>query len=83
MRDNGPGLSVRDPRRLFAELERGLVDGVRGTGLGLSICHYVMRLHGGTIVVAETSAAGTTFVATFPHRAAARAAASPSPVTIP
>lgn len=83
VRDNGPGLSVRDPRRLFAELERGLVDGVRGTGLGLSICHHVMRLHGGTIVVAETSASGTSFIATFPHRAAARAAASPSPVTIP
>lgn len=67
--DDGPGLGVRDPERLFSELERGRVEGVRGTGLGLSICHHVMRLHGGTITVADTSATGTTFVMTFPRRA--------------
>lgn len=70
--DDGPGLGVRDPARLFSELERGRVEGVRGTGLGLSICNHVMRLHGGAITVAETSPAGTTFVATFPRRDGAR-----------
>ncbi|MFO0746720.1 MAG: HAMP domain-containing sensor histidine kinase [Myxococcota bacterium] len=66
--DDGPGLGVRDPARLFEEFERGAVEGVRGTGLGLSICRQVMRLHGGTIRVLATSPRGTSFEAVFPHR---------------
>ncbi|MCC6624119.1 MAG: HAMP domain-containing histidine kinase [Deltaproteobacteria bacterium] len=64
--DDGPGLGVPDPDRLFDDFARGRVEGVRGTGLGLSICRWVMALHRGTIRVAATGPTGTTFEATFP-----------------
>ena len=38
----------------------------RGTGLGLSVCFSVVKQHDGEIVVAETSAQGSTFKITLP-----------------
>lgn len=68
--DDGPGLAVDAPERLFEDLGRGRLEGVRGTGLGLTICRQVMQLHGGRIALTSTSPHGTTFTLTFkaPHR---------------
>ena len=42
-----------------------------GSGLGLPIVHRIVTLHGGTITVTSTAAAGTTFRIHFPRKHAA------------
>jgi two-component system, OmpR family, sensor histidine kinase KdpD len=65
--DNGPGLSLIDPDRLFEKFERGKVEGnVAGVGLGLAICRAVSRLHGGDIRAMPAESAGARFVITLP-----------------
>ncbi|MDQ6647647.1 MAG: heavy metal sensor histidine kinase [Pseudomonadota bacterium] len=44
-------------------------DAGRGTGLGLSIVAAIMELHGGTVRIESTSAAGTTVIMRFPQSA--------------
>jgi signal transduction histidine kinase len=62
--DNGPGL----PQELADDIFRPFVSGRRagGAGLGLAIARDLVRAHGGTIAVAETSGKGTTFQFTLP-----------------
>ena len=38
----------------------------RGIGLGLPICRWLMELHGGSLIIENTSPVGTTVVAGFP-----------------
>jgi two-component system, OmpR family, sensor histidine kinase KdpD len=65
--DNGPGLSLIDPDRLFEKFERGKAEGnVAGVGLGLAICRAVSRLHGGDIRAMPAESAGARFVITLP-----------------
>jgi signal transduction histidine kinase/ActR/RegA family two-component response regulator len=66
--DTGPGIADADRERLFVPFERLGADAthVDGTGLGLALSQRFAELMDGTLEVAESSAAGTTFVLTLP-----------------
>lgn len=67
--DNGDGFGPEERTTLFAAFHRGAAAAARsapGTGLGLSLCKRIVELHGGTIALRETSAAGSTFELRFP-----------------
>lgn len=65
VRDNGPGVSEANLRRLFEPFFT--VQGtkgrraVRGAGLGLAVSHGIVRAHGGTIVARSEEGHGTEF----------------------
>lgn len=67
--DRGPGISDRDPSRLFERFYR--VDKARsretgGTGLGLAIVKHIARAHGGSVYLAEESQPGAHFILEIP-----------------
>src|SRR5262245_4578243 len=66
--DDGPGV----PQEVASQIFRPFVTGGRagGAGLGLAIARDLVRAHGGDIVLAETSAQGTTFRFTLPANGA-------------
>jgi signal transduction histidine kinase len=75
VRDEGPGLTADDQRRLFGRLERlsaTPTGGEQATGLGLSIVKQLVELHGGQ-VWAESAGPdqGSTFTVELPAYAAA------------
>ncbi|HEY7744662.1 MAG TPA: HAMP domain-containing sensor histidine kinase, partial [Burkholderiales bacterium] len=77
--DQGPGVPEAERARIFERFvkrdpsrEHG-----EGAGLGLPIARWIAEAHGGTLVLAETGAAGATFRATLPLTAPG--AASPRP----
>ncbi|XDA98863.1 HAMP domain-containing sensor histidine kinase [Sulfitobacter sp. LCG007] len=72
--DNGPGLPVRARTHLFTAFQGGSSKG--GTGLGLAISAELIRGHGGTLVLSETSPDGTTFLITLPKGQGARRTAA-------
>lgn len=70
VKDNGPGLSLEDQKKIFerfyrADPSRVRVDG-EGSGLGLSIVDAVMKAHGGTVSVQSEPGQGATFTLFFP-----------------
>ncbi len=65
--DNGPGLPVGDPARLFDKFQRGSEEGtVVGVGLGLAICQAIIRAHGGEIEAHRREGGGARFEFTLP-----------------
>ncbi len=66
VRDNGPGLTEVDQRRIFEPFTR-LQRTVSGTGLGLALCTRIAVLHGGTVRVAASSPEGSTFEVELPR----------------
>jgi two-component system OmpR family sensor kinase len=71
VRDNGPGLSEEDQKRIFerfyrADSSRVRIDG-EGSGLGLSIVDAVMKAHGGSVSVKSEIGKGSTFTLFFPQ----------------
>jgi two-component system, OmpR family, phosphate regulon sensor histidine kinase PhoR len=69
VKDEGPGIPVKDLPRLFERFYR--VDKARsremgGTGLGLSIVKHIVELHGGSVGVESVEAAGSQFWFTLP-----------------
>jgi len=65
--DTGRGMSIAELEVVFERFSRGSgATGTPGTGLGLSIVKSLVDLHGGTIDVASTPGAGTTFAITLP-----------------
>lgn len=71
VRDTGPGIPAGEHERIFERFHR--LDHSRarhtgGSGLGLAICREVTTLHGGTIRVSGSSAAGTTIEIRLPGR---------------
>lgn len=67
VRDNGVGIPEGERERIFDDFYRSAAGKKeRGSGLGLAICRKIMEAHGGTIRVAATSDAGTTFELGFP-----------------
>ncbi len=66
--DAGPGIPRNQRERIFRPFHRvrdALNEGVSGTGIGLSISRELARLHGGDLVLAE-STSGASFVLTLP-----------------
>ncbi|HEY0480516.1 MAG TPA: ATP-binding protein [Kofleriaceae bacterium] len=73
VRDTGCGIPQAELPHVFERFHR--VEGTRGrsyegTGIGLALVQELVRLHGGTISVASTEAQGSTFIVSFPIRAA-------------
>ena len=67
MTDDGPGIPLRERRRVFEPFYRvsnRLTDGVAGTGIGLAIARDLARLHGGDLVL-DDSPAGACFTFSF------------------
>jgi signal transduction histidine kinase len=62
--DDGPGVPQEVADQIFRPFTRGGRAG--GAGLGLAIARDLVRIHGGDIALAETSATGTTFRFTLP-----------------
>jgi len=65
MRDTGPGIPEGVRARIFEPFFTTKGEG-EGTGLGLSVSYGIISAHGGSIEVAETSAAGTVFRVVLP-----------------
>jgi PAS domain S-box-containing protein len=68
IRDEGIGIPEADLQGLFEPFHRGgNAQHIQGTGLGLSIVKNAVTRHGGTIDVASTVNAGTTFTLLLPR----------------
>jgi signal transduction histidine kinase len=61
--DNGPGIPPEHKDSIF---EPFYTTKKNGNGLGLATCEKIVRLSGGSIILSETSPAGTVFHITFP-----------------
>jgi len=60
--DEGPGIHPEDRDAIFDRFYRGATRGeVEGSGLGLAIAKRAVERAGGTLVLVDTSPAGTTF----------------------
>jgi two-component system sensor histidine kinase KdpD len=67
LEDEGPGLPVGDPERLFDKFQRGSGEGaVVGVGLGLAICQAIIHAHGGQIEAQRRAGGGARFELTLP-----------------
>ena len=65
--DEGSGIRPEDRERIFERFARlGETGRRRGFGLGLSLVRDVAVRHGGSVVVEQTDAAGTTFLIDLP-----------------
>jgi two-component system sensor histidine kinase KdpD len=65
--DDGPGLPIGDPERLFEKFQRGRSESnIVGAGLGLAICRAAARLHGGDIHAMNNVGGGARFEITLP-----------------
>jgi two-component system phosphate regulon sensor histidine kinase PhoR len=74
VRDNGPGVSRDEQRRIFDEFERGGAaesSGRRGSGLGLAIVRAVVRAHRGRLTLTSRPGEGAEFRIRLPRRKAA------------
>lgn len=69
VRDQGPGITDQDRRRLFqdfAKLSAQPTGGERSTGLGLAITRRIVEAHGGKINVDSVPGEGATFWFSLP-----------------
>jgi two-component system sensor histidine kinase KdpD len=65
--DDGPGLPIGDPERLFAKFQRGREESnVGGAGLGLAICRAIVSAHGGQIDAQRSASGGARFSFSLP-----------------
>ncbi len=64
--DTGPGLPEAAKAKLFQPFQGGVRKG--GTGLGLAIAAELLRGHGGSLELAETSSDGTCFRIYLPQK---------------
>ena len=65
--DEGPGLPMGDPQRLFKKFQRGRDEGnTGGAGLGLAICRAIIEAHGGEIAAIQRQGGGARFEFTLP-----------------
>lgn len=61
--DQGAGVAPENAERIFERYFRaGSASTVPGTGLGLHLSREIARLHGGEVLIAATSRAGSSFV---------------------
>jgi signal transduction histidine kinase len=64
VRDDGPGLTEEQRRRVF---EPFFTTKVKGTGLGLAIVKRIVEAHGGTVAVGDAPGGGAEVVFTLPR----------------
>lgn len=64
--DAGSGIAPEDVDAIFVPFRSGPTGG--GSGIGLAICEAVVKAHGGTIGVSESSRGGAAFTITLPVR---------------
>ena len=72
VRDNGPGMSTEEQRRVFELFERGrrAVDTrTQGFGLGLAIVRAIVRAHRGRVELSSAPGDGSEFRILLPRRA--------------
>jgi two-component system NtrC family sensor kinase len=74
--DTGPGIPEAVRARIFEPFFTTKAEG-EGTGLGLSVSYGIVGTHGGNIVIASSSPAGTTFRVTIPALDSASPAVEP------
>ena len=70
VRDEGPGLTDEDKKRVFKKFQRLSAQptgGETSTGLGLSIVKHFVELHGGQTSVESTHGEGSTFMFEIPR----------------
>lgn len=65
LRDNGPGLSPEQRRRIF---ESFYTTKTKGTGLGMAIAQRIVEAHNGRIAVNHAYDRGAEFLVTLPRR---------------
>ncbi len=64
--DNGPGIPVADRPHVFERFYRSdATRSVVGSGIGLAVVDQLVKAHGGSVGLVDTSS-GTTITATFP-----------------
>jgi len=69
VRDEGPGISAENQKRLFAnfvQIRPGQLQQGQGSGLGLALCMQIVTLHGGTIAVTSAEGKGSDFHFSIP-----------------
>jgi heavy metal sensor kinase len=68
--DKGPGIPPDVQPHIFERFYRGDAARARsqsdGAGLGLALARWIATVHGGQVILAQTSAAGTTFTVQLP-----------------
>jgi PAS domain S-box-containing protein len=72
VRDEGPGLTEDDKKKLFGKFQRlsaRPTGGESSTGLGLAIAKSIVDLHGGRIWAESAEGGGSIFIADLPVRA--------------
>lgn len=74
VKDNGPGISQPDQKRIFDKFYRArdpLERTIEGSGLGLAMVKHIVLAHGGRIGVASEVGHGATFTVVLPAAEAA------------
>jgi signal transduction histidine kinase/ActR/RegA family two-component response regulator len=68
VRDNGPGISPEEQKRIFDAFYRirKSGEGVEGTGLGLTITNSLVKLQGGILGLESTAGSGSCFHFSLP-----------------
>ncbi len=67
--DFGIGIPDSETKNLFKSFFRaGNVGNIQGTGIGLTIVDYVIKLHGGKVVINSVQNQGTTITITIPKQ---------------
>jgi two-component system, OmpR family, sensor histidine kinase CiaH len=68
VKDQGPGISDEEKKKIFAKFYRSGQESTRqtkGTGLGLYLCRKIAADHKATLKVTDNSPVGSTFTVTF------------------
>jgi heavy metal sensor kinase len=72
--DNGAGIPSDVQPYIFERFYRGdpaqarSAAGDNGAGLGLALARWIAQIHGGDVTLASSSASGSTFTISLPHR---------------
>ena len=75
--DNGVGIPEREQKKIFRrfyQVDRRLARNTGGVGLGLSIVEFIVKAHGGAVVVNSRPGSGSTFTVSLPPSASAAGA---------